>query len=187
MTKLADQPVRNIYSQAASTEPTPGGGSVTALAGMLGVALVLKALRISLKRREDAAEFLSADQALEQLAEALAADADADADVFEGYMAALRLDKADASRAGRIDEAAAKATGVGLQALRNAVEAIDRCRSLEPIISRQMAPDLVAGLGLLDVARLNAVENAEANLASVKDPPTRAQLSERLAALKGLT
>lgn len=187
MSRLVDQAVRDIYRNAASTEPAPGGGSVTALGGMLGVALVLKALRISLKRREDAAQFGPAEQALEQLAQALAADADADAEVFSFYMAALRMDKSDPSRAGRIDQAAAQATEAGLQALQNALEGIERSRSLGPVISRQMAPDLVAGLGLLDVMRLNAIENAEANLASVKDPSTKSPLAERLAALKAVT
>src|SRR5689334_4984205 len=87
---LVDLTVQDLYWRSASIEPAPGGGSVTALCGMLGVALVLKALRISLKRREDAADWHGADQALETLAESLAADADADAESFNAFILAVR-------------------------------------------------------------------------------------------------
>ncbi len=184
MTNLASRPVLELYRDAAATGPAPGGGSVTALCGMLGVALVLKALRISLRRREDAAAFQAADQALDELAKSMAGDADADAETFSAYIAALQLPKnapeEAAARSTRLQAAAVASTEAGLQALEHAAQAIDQARRLAPVISAQMAPDLEAGVALLEVLRLNARHNAEANLTSVKDPQVRAALAARL-------
>lgn len=188
MTSLSRAPIEQLYADAASTEPAPGGGSVTALCGMLGVALVLKALRISLKHRDDAAEHAGADQALQGLARAMAEDADADAESFTAYINALKLPKGTpaetAERSGRLEEAAFFATETGLQALAHALEAMRQARALEPVVSRTMAPDLEAGLALLEAMRLNAAHNAEANIAGVKTPARRAALTERLNALR---
>ena len=187
MTRLADQQISRLYADAASIAPAPGGGSVTALCGMLGISLVLKALRISLKRREDAADFREADVALERLAGEMALDADADAETFSAFIAAFRLPKTSpqetASRAGAMQDAAIASTEAGLQALGHAAQAIALARELAPAISHQMAPDLEAGLALLEAMRRNAVHNAEANLAGVKDDGRRGRLAARLGGL----
>lgn len=182
---LSGLTLEELYRRSASIEPAPGGGSVTALCGMLGIALVLKGLRISLKRRDDAADFAEADQALEALAGDMAADADADARTFAGFIAALRLPKDDPQRAERMQQAAVESTEAGLAALEHAVEAMRRSRALEGVINETMAPDLDAGLRLLDVMKANAIHNAEANLASVKSPERRAALAERLKVFRG--
>lgn len=188
MADIAAQPILKLYRDAASTEPAPGGGSVTALCGMLGLALVLKALRISLKRREDAAEHLKADRALEALAAAMAEDADADVQTFTAFIEALRLPRGTpeeaAERSRLLEDAAFGATDAGLGALEHAQDAMRRARALAPLISRTMAPDLEAGLALLEVMRLNAVHNAEANIAGVKTPARHEALSQRLDALR---
>jgi len=188
MPRLSELSVQELYRRSASIEPAPGGGSVTALTGMLGVALVLKALRISLKRREDAAAFQPADQALETIAARLAEDADADAASFAAFVAALRLPKATpdeaAERAARLEAAAVASTEAGLDALQHALEALDQTKRLGPAINDQMAPDIDGGVRLLEVLRTNAIHNAEANLASVKSVERRAELSRRLEALK---
>ena len=185
MSRLAQEPISQLFAEAASIEPAPGGGSVTALCGMLGVALVLKALRISLKRREDAGRFQGADQALEQLAHAMADDADADAESFAAYIAAVRLPRSSpettAARSEALQDAAVASTQAGLLALEHAAQATDQARALAEVIGAQMAPDLDAGLALLEVMRRNAVHNAEANLAGVKDEARRAALAGRLA------
>ena len=189
MSILARRPIDELFEEAASTEPAPGGGSVTALCGMLGVSLVLKALRISLKHRDDGADFVAADASLAALAAQISADADADAESFSAFIAALRLpkgspDEAEARKA-KLQEAAVASTEAGLAALEHAVRAMAQARELAPVINQTMAPDLTAGLALLQVLHLNAVHNAEANLASVKAIDVHAALSARLERLKG--
>jgi formiminotetrahydrofolate cyclodeaminase len=188
MTHLAQESISQLYREAASIEPAPGGGAVTALCGMLGVALVLKALRISLKRRDDAARFRPADEALESLASSMAEDADADAEAYGAYIAAVRLPKepaeAAAARSARLQETGIGSTEAALLALEHAALAMDQARALAPEIGQQMAPDLDAGLALLEIMRSNAAHNAEANLAGVRDAATHAALARRLAAAR---
>ncbi len=188
MSKLSSQTVDRLFEGAASIEPAPGGGAVTSLCGMLGIALVLKALRISLKRRDDAERFRPADEALEQLARMMAGDADADAEAYGAYIAAVRLPKepaeAAATRSARLQQTGALSTGAALAALEHAAQAMDQARAIAPMIGQQMAPDLDAGLALLEIMRSNAAHNAEANLAGVKDMATHAALAQRLAAAR---
>ena len=188
MSSLARRPIGQLFQEAASTEPAPGGGSVTALCGMLGVALVLKALRISIKHRDDGADFEQADASLAALAEHISADADADAESFSAFIAALRLPKGSPgeaeARKAKLQEAAVASTEAGLAALDHAVQAMAQARRLGSVINQTMAPDLVAGLALLGVLHLNAVHNAEANLASVKAADVHTALSARLERLK---
>jgi formiminotetrahydrofolate cyclodeaminase len=189
MKRLIDQPVSQLYRTAASVEPAPGGGSVTALCGLLGTALVLKALRISLKRRADAEALGPAERGLEAVAERLADDADADAATFTAFIAALRMPKGSdpeaQARSKSLLAAAIASTEAGLEALEHVAQALGRTHALAGVISEQMAPDLEAGVALLEVMRRNAAHNAEANLASVKDETIRAALAERLARLRG--
>ncbi|MDP6957480.1 MAG: cyclodeaminase/cyclohydrolase family protein, partial [Planctomycetota bacterium] len=44
---LADQTLRDFLEQVASRNPTPGGGSVSAMAGSLGAALGIMTARFT--------------------------------------------------------------------------------------------------------------------------------------------
>lgn len=185
MNPLIKLPVDTLFEQAASTQPAPGGGSVTALCGMLGVGLILKALRITLKRSDDA-ELKAAEPELERLARCLAADADADAASFTAYMVAALLPREtpeDAeARAAKLKAAAVLATEVALGAVDHSDEAAARARAIGDRLSPRMAPDLDAGLRLLAVTRSNALQNASDNIGAAEGAAEHAALSERLAA-----
>ena len=184
MAGLGGEPLMEIFRRAASTDPAPGGGSVTALCGALGIALVLKALRISLRRRDDAERFAAADRALDQLAAQLTEDADADAGAYGRYIAALRLpkDRPDeaAARAARLQQASVEAVEVAIAALDHAAKAIGQAQALREAISSRLAPDLTAGIELLEVTRRNALQNARDNLAGVADEEAKSSLALRL-------
>jgi formiminotetrahydrofolate cyclodeaminase len=187
MARLDGLSLRDLFARAASTDPSPGGGAVTALCGRLGIALMLKALRISLRRSEAADAWSAEDAALSELAEQLAADADADDAAFEAYVAAARLPRESEAERGARD-AALKAAAIGateaaLASLDHARAAFAASRRIEAAIKPSIRADLVAGRELLKVVRVVAIENAEANLAALRDPARREPLAERLAAL----
>ena len=183
MDRLKTLTVEALYEAAADTHPAPGGGSVTALCGMLGISLILKAVRITLKKTEDAA-LSAADPELGRLADALGADADADASSFEDYMHALRLPRSTPeeteARKARMKAAAVLATEVALTTLDHADEAMARAKAIGDRLSPIMAPDLDAGLRLLDVTRSNAIQNARDNIAAAEGAAEYAALRERL-------
>jgi methenyltetrahydrofolate cyclohydrolase len=185
MDKLSRLSIEALYAQAASTAPAPGGGSVTALCGMLGVSLVLKALRITLKKAEDA-ELKAAEPGLDRLARALAEDADADAASFDAYMAAVRLPRATPAeaeaRAAKLKAAAVQATLVALAVRDHADEAIAGAKAIGGRLTPRLAPDLAAGLQLLEAARSNAAQNARDNLGAAEGTAEYAGLAQRLTA-----
>jgi formiminotetrahydrofolate cyclodeaminase len=181
---LSRRTVADLFEQAGSTAPTPGGGSVTALCGMLGIALILKALRISIRRNEDRDSYAAFDADLVRLAEALAEDAQADERAFQAYIDAAGLPRASEperqARAAALGRAAIVATDAALQTLRHAKDAFAISRELEPAIKDSIRADLVAGRELLRVVRSAAVENAQTNLRSLKDEAERQRLSDAL-------
>jgi formiminotetrahydrofolate cyclodeaminase len=186
MARISALTIRALYGEAASTSPSPGGGSVCAACGMLGIALILKALRISQRHRPDPS-LQAAEPAMERLAEALENDADADCAAFDSFIHAAQLPKGtDAERAertSRLEQAAAGAAEAALSTLEHAVDAIGQAGALEALIAPVVAADLLAGRRLLQAARLNAIDNARGNLRSVGSASERERLMARLAEL----
>lgn len=181
---MSRRTVADLFEQAGSTAPTPGGGSVSALCGMLGIALILKALRISIRKNEDRDSYAALDAELVRLAEALAEDAEADERAFQAYIDAAGLPRASEpekeARGAALGRAAIVATDAALATLRHAKDAFAISRDLEPAIKASIRADLVAGRELLKVVRSVAVENAETNLRSLKDEAERQRLSHAL-------
>lgn len=181
---LSRRTVADLFEQASSTAPTPGGGSISALCGMLGIALILKALRISIRRNEDRDSYAAFDADLVRLADALAEDAEADEQAFQAYIDAAGLPRASEpeqrARDAALGRAAIAATDAALRTLLHAKDAFAVSRALEPAIKDSIRADLVAGRELLNVVRSVAVENARTNLRSLKDEAERQRLTHQL-------
>ncbi len=175
-----------MFERAASTTPSPGGGAVMGLVGMMGVALLLKAVRITLRHRDDEA-LKAAELEFERLAGLLAQDADADAASFDAYMAAGRLPRATpgeiAARSRALAQAALDSVEVALAALAHAAEAMIVARRVAGRLSPRMAPDLSGGLALLEAVRANAVDNARDSLDRTEGSSRREALAARLGRL----
>ncbi len=185
--RLSSLSFDEVFAAAASTAPSPGGGAVMGLCGMMGVALLLKAVRITLKRRPDDEVLAAAEEEFERLARLFAEDADADAASFDVYMAAGRLPKDSNARAGKLETAGLDAIEVAIQALGHAAQGITLAKSIAERLSPRMAPDLAGGLALLEAVRANAVDNARDSLDRTEDSPRRAKLSARLGELIAAT
>ncbi|MBV8687208.1 MAG: cyclodeaminase/cyclohydrolase family protein [Alphaproteobacteria bacterium] len=179
-------PLAELFERAASTDPAPGGGAVTALTARLGIALILKALRISVRGSDESERHAGIDSRLTALAAAFAADADADGRAFDDYVRAARLPRASeaeaAERSEALRRAAVAATEAALATLRHARDAYAASVEMEAAVKASIRADLVAGRELLKVARLVAVENAETNLRALKREEDRAPLLAALAA-----
>lgn len=182
MQSLESLSVRELFEKASSTAPSPGGGAVAAVGGMLGIALILKALRISLRNSPDADAYAEQDSELTALAARLAEDAVSDERAFADYVEAARLPKADekerAVRSEALRKAAIVATEAALEMLRHAKDAFALSRQIEPAIKRNIEADLIAGREFLKVVRTVAVENCHANLAGLRDTSERGRLEE---------
>ena len=161
------------------------------LCGMMGAALLLKAVRITLKRRPEDEVLQLAEAEFVRLARLLAEDADADAKSFDAYMAAGRLTHATeadtAARSGRLAAAALDSIEVALAALAHAAQAITVAKRIAERLSPRMAPDLAGGLALLEAVRANAVDNARDSFDRTESSPRRDALAARLGRLISAT
>jgi glutamate formiminotransferase/formiminotetrahydrofolate cyclodeaminase len=167
----------------ASSDPTPGGGSLAAVAGASGAALVAMVARLTRGKKgyeeHDArmqAIALEADRAREDLLDL----ADHDATAFDGVMAAYRMPKdteeAAAARAAAIQSALAGAADVPLQVARRTVGLLDIAREVTAAGNANAASDGASAGYVLFAATRSALANVAINVASLDD----SALAERL-------
>ena len=184
--------VEGFVREVAADKPTPGGGSVAALAGALAAALGEMVCRVTLKRKSYAAHRQALDKVgarLAQLREHLLEYVDRDAASYDALIAALRLPKAteaeQAARARAVEETSKIATIVPLETAELAKETAALLASLRAITLPQAASDLIVAGHLADTARRGGVENVRANLPSIHDCDWIIQVERRLQGLEG--
>jgi len=187
LSKLAEGFVQRV----ASDSPTPGGGSVSALAVALGAALGEMVCKISLKRPSLAEHHPALDSALARLA-ALREEAlrgvDRDAESFNAVMAAMKLPKDSAAnqdaRRRAVEEATKGAALVPLATAEGARATKETLESLWGITAPQAASDLTVGLHLAEAGRRGAMENVRINLQSLEDRAWAEEVERKLRKLE---
>ncbi|GLQ55760.1 cyclodeaminase/cyclohydrolase family protein [Devosia nitrariae] len=161
----------DFADEVASSSPTPGGGSVSLVAGVLGAGLVAMAINVSLKGKAGAAHGAVLGESLgtiEALRRKLADLADADIAGFSQFMAAYRLPMQDdvqkSTRDRALAAAAAAACNVPLDAGEVVVQALHLAHDVKPLVSKMIVSDVEAGMQLLRSAGLAVLLNVDANL-----------------------
>ncbi len=177
-TSLWDWNLRDFRDRTASTDPTPGGGSVCAVSGALGLGLVIMALRITLKRPaspHEGEELAALVARAEPLLALLTGAADDDVRAFDAYMAALALPKATeeqkAERRTALLAASLGATTVPIDAARTTVRALELASAAARSVSPRILSDVAAGAELLGAAALGVLVNVDANLPGLGNAP----------------
>ncbi|HUI44303.1 MAG TPA: formimidoyltransferase-cyclodeaminase, partial [Terriglobia bacterium] len=175
-----------VNSVAADT-PTPGGGSVAALAAALGAALGEMVCRLTLKKKSFAAHYDQLGDAvgrLEGLRRSLMEAVDRDAASYDGVIRAMRLPKTtgaeQAARSAAIDEANKLATLVPLGTAELAAKTLRLLEMLRPITMPQAASDLKVGVSLAAAGRAGSLDNVRANLPSIQDREWVSRIESRL-------
>lgn len=168
--------VASFLSAVSAGTPTPGGGSVAALAGALAAALGVMACRISAPTEpskadepENSAGLESAEQRLLLLISRLQHLIQADANAYAGVIQAYRLPKTDPSRATAISANLMLATRVPLETAELAREAASRLRALLMQAKPSVASDLRVGLLMALAAIQGGLENVRANLKYIRN------------------
>lgn len=168
--------VSSLLESFRSSDPTPGGGSASALAGAVGASLLAMVAALPKPRAttEAALQKLKAAGArCADLAKQLEALVDRDSEAYEQVLSAYRLPK------GSDEEKAARSARIQ-QALRSAIEApldvMRACRSgiaegpvLQEYANPNASSDLQVGLELLHAGLRGARLNVDINLESLKD------------------
>ena len=183
--------VESYVTRVAEPTPTPGGGSVAALAGALAAALGEMVCGASLKRKSLAAHHQALEAArshLETAREKFLAIVDRDPQSYEALMQAFKLPKATESERtarGRAVEVASKqASRPPLETAELAARVAQEISSLSGITIPQAAADLSVAANLAETARRAGLENLQANLPGVQDSDWLKEVQARLSKLE---
>jgi len=177
---LVDLTVRGFADAVASESPTPGGGSVAALAGALGAALgTMVANGSAHKRGWDERWETFSDWAVRGRAiqEELLALVDADSHAFDELMAAFRSPKATpeekSARSAAIQAATRGAIEVPLRTMRAALRSMEVTKAMAEIGNPNAASDAAVGALCARAAARGAYFNVRINLEGITDQAFR--------------
>jgi glutamate formiminotransferase/formiminotetrahydrofolate cyclodeaminase len=189
---LAELSVRDLAARLASRDPTPGGGSASALAGALAAALVEMVCELTVGRPDSAHVDPIARQigsAAADLRRALLDAAEEDAQAYDRVAAARRLpretDAEQAARRAAIAEATVTATEVPLRVVQLAMEVLRLAAQIAPLGNRNAISDAGVAALLAAAGARGAAFNVTINLPSLPEGHAlRAEAARRLADLE---
>ena len=160
---------REVLSSIASSDPTPGGGSVAALCLAHAHSLAAMVARLTVASDKWSDGHAIASMVIEQSDEAIRnslALADRDADAFDLVMAAYRMPKDEASvqfRTQAIREATIGAARPPLETLFSASELIHQLLELSRACNKNALTDLASSAELAHTAARMAEMNVRVN------------------------
>ena len=174
--KFADMTLAQFLDALASSDPTPGGGTASAVAGAMGASLLVMVTGLAKSNTnsdEEKAALAAARLALQPLVGTLAALADTDSAAFDEVMNAYRWPKASdndkAARSAAIQTALQGATTAPLQTLRACAGAMAQAGTVAAYGNRSAVSDVGVAIGLLEAAAAGAAANVRINLGSLRD------------------
>ncbi len=186
--RFVDHTISDFCSKLASIDPTPGGGTAAALAGLLSASLIEMVLRLSLRKRPDSAALAETLAGMPAIRESLAALMDDDSAAYDKVMAAFKLPKAtDAEkqvRSSEIQAATIRATQVPMRTARACAELLDRNDALSTEIFDAARSDWSVAREFARTGLSGGLANVDINLSSIKDPDIAAGLRAEAAELR---
>jgi glutamate formiminotransferase/formiminotetrahydrofolate cyclodeaminase len=173
---LINNTLRSFADITASESPAPGGGSVSAYLGVLGVSLATMVANLSSHKKgwdERWKEFGDQAEQGQQLKDKLLKLVDADTESFNAIMNAFTLPKSTAAekeiRSNAIQEATRKAIEIPLEVMKLSLESLSLIKSMANTGNPNSVSD--AGVGALCArsAVMGAFLNVKINCASYED------------------
>jgi formiminotetrahydrofolate cyclodeaminase len=184
---LKDSTVEQFLAAVAAPTPTPGGGSVSALAGALSAALSRMVAGLARGKpgyegvESELAQVETRGKVIQVRLEALI---DEDARAYDAVMAAMRMPKSsDQEKAARVDAMQAayrKATEVPLETMERCVEALELAEAAAKKGNRSATTDAAVAILLAESAIRGASLNCAVNLASIRDETFRSTAEGRV-------
>jgi len=159
--------INKYLDDLAAKMPAPGGGSAAALAGALGVSLVIMVLNYTIgkeKFKEFEAELSNALNSAKELKEKLTALIDKDVEAYKAVSATFN------SQDSTVKEKALKdAAGVPIEICNSSFHSMKLCCGIMDKTNKNLISDIAVAAELLSSAYYSALYNVKINLNSIKD------------------
>ncbi len=176
MSELYDLPFRKVVAVSASDAPTPGGGSVSALVGTLGVAMAAmvgnltfgkpkyKDVEPEIKEITGAAYFI-----INRLEKLVAADIAAFNKFMDVYRMPKNTDEEKAKREEQMQKALKTATDTPMEIARTLLEALEITERLSKIGNKMAISDAGVAAYVCEAAINAVLLSADINIPMIKD------------------
>ena len=168
--------VSRLLAAFRSSDPTPGGGSASALAGAVGASLLAMVAGLAKPRTasdDELARLEAAGARCAELALRLETMIDQDTAAYDLVVDAYRLPKSTddekAVRRARIQKALEAATEAPLDVMRLCAEGLTLAPAVGRLGNQNASSDVIVAVGMLRTGLSGARENVEINLESLKD------------------
>lgn len=171
-----DKSLRDAISVAASNEPTPGGGSVSAMVACFGVAMTAMVCNLTLGKEKfkdvepQVQDIVDTSYGLLKKLEELV---DADMSDFGDFMATLRMpkgtDEEKAARTAAMQKALKSATDTPMEIARVCLKALEITDQLAPIGNKMAISDAGVAAVVAEAALNGVLLSADINLPMIKD------------------
>jgi formiminotetrahydrofolate cyclodeaminase len=185
--RLAEMALADLVDAFSSTDPVPGGGSAAALAGAVGVSLLIMVAGLPKTKTgapEETADLAEASSRLHPLRDTLLELVDRDSDAYRQVMAAFRLPKASeaekTSRQEAMDRATRAAIDAPLDTMRACQQALRGAIVVASNSSRKTISDVGVAVELLVASLRGARLNVDINLVGLNDPAYTNRIKEEV-------
>lgn len=182
MSSLADKTIRDFNRLLAGSEPAPGGGSTAALSGMLGSALSMMVVNLSVGKKSYEAleegikekvrlgfEKISALNA--ELMELI----DEDTKAFNAFMEAMKL-----KNGAEMEKASLYVLEVPLRAAGKCLDILRNQRVIAQYGNKNAVSDVGVGALLAYAGLEGAALNVRINLSGIRDTAVKTDASEKI-------
>lgn len=191
MPPFASYTISSFVDAVASPDPTPGGGTVAAIAGGMGVSLLLMVSGLTRTRNdsdEERAALAEARATALTVRDRLLTLADTDTEAYNQVTSAYKLPKATdeekAARRDAIQRALRAATRAPLDTLKAVGDAIPPARTVASLGNRSATSDVGVALSLLVAAAEGAAANVRVNLELIRDEDFKKEMSDEVSRLE---
>lgn len=179
-----------FLAQAASSAPTPGGGSVSAYVGALAASMVCMVANLTIGKEKykdvepQVQDILAQGQkVLDDLKNGLSQDIAE----FSNFMAVLKMPKETeeqkAARAGKMQEVLVAATDTPLGIAQNCFQALKLAQTLAPIGNKGAISDVGVAAYLAESALKSAMFSVDINLPQIKSEEYQSRVQAERAKL----
>lgn len=185
--KFREMRIEDFLTLLSSSLPTPGGGTVSALAGALGSALFQMVCSITLKKSDIEDLRILRERAKNwemELTELMDLDSEAFDQVISAFSLPRNTDEEREIRSATIQEAFRKASEVPLRIAKLCSLILNELRNVKEKINPNVMSDWKVASVVVLSGMLGGISNVEINLPSIKDEEFKAKMMNEIKNLK---